>query len=404
MVLRRVAPLLVVTLASLLALLSGSFGCASSSRKKTAPPPPVVVNKPAQLAQPIADTLTAGAIKTNGPVSPPQNILVISGGGQYAAYNAGAIVGWTEIGNRPKFDVVTGISSGAIVAMYAFLGERYDSNLTRFFTTTRQKDLFVYRPALELIRNGSLASNKRLADILEKEINECFLLDLREAHKEGRRLYVGSMSVRTKRLTIWDLGAVACSERPDADRLVRKILLAAIAYPGLLPAVEFDEEVDGVKYTEQHVDGGAVSQAFLRVGPQGERPSPTATGWLQGSNLYAMAAGKLYAPEITGEPGILKRVGGSVSAALYALYRAEVTMMYSFCGVSGMTFHLNAIPEDAQVPPNSMKFDTEAMRRLFSIGRNAAKNGIPWRFTPPGTEPGEEAHPVGVERLAPPHK
>jgi hypothetical protein len=238
-----------------------------------------------------------------------------------------------------------------------------------------------------------------MIDRLEKEVNDCVLFDLREAHKEGRRLYVGTMNAHTRRLVVWDLGAIACSDRPDAADLVRKVLLAATAYPGLLPPVEFDVVVDGVRYTEQHVDGGAASQAFLRLGPGGERPGPGVTGWLHGSNLYAMAAGKLYAPHVEGKVGILARVGGSISSSLYALYRAELGVMYAFCGVSGMTFHLNAIPEETEVPPNSMSFETEAMRRLYQIGYDSAKRGIPWRFTPPGTEPGEEEHPIGSERL-----
>lgn len=401
MVPRRIAPLFVVTLALILAVLPGSSGCASfrDRSNKTDGPPPVTVHKPSQITAPIADSLAAAFAKPTGPVATPQQVLVISGGGQYAAYNAGLVVGWTEAGNRPKFDVVTGISSGAIVAAYAFLGERYDSNLFRFFTTIRQRDLFVFRPVVELFRNGSLANSERMAELLEREVNDCVLFDLREAHKEGRRLYVGTMNARTRRLTVWDVGAIACSDRPDAGDLVRKVLLASTAYPGLLPPVEFDVEVDGVRYQEQHVDGGAASQAFLRLGPGGERPAPGVTGWLCGSNLYAMAAGKLYAPQVEGKVKFLSRVGGSISAALYALYRAELVNMYAFCGVSGMTFHLNSVPEATEVPPNSMSFEIEAMRRLYTLGYDTAKGGVPWRFTPPGTEPGEEEQPIGAERL-----
>jgi predicted patatin/cPLA2 family phospholipase len=397
---RRVAPVLVIALATALAVLPGSFGCAGTrNRSEPDGAKAVTAQKPSQLTKPISDSLAAELAKPTGPITPPQNVLAISGGGQYAAYNAGLVVGWTEAGNRPKFDVVTGISSGAIVACYAFLGERYDERLTQFFTTTRQKDLFVFRPVVELIRNGSLASSKRLEELLGREINDCFLFDLREAHKEGRRLYVGTMNAKTRRLVIWDLGAVACSDRADAGELVQKILLAATAYPGLLPPVEFDVVVDGQRYVEQHVDGGAVSQAFLRLGPCAERPADGVTGWLCGSNLYAMAAGKLFPPQVEGEVKFLSRVGGSISAALYALYRAELVNMYAFCGVSGMKFHLNAVPEETEVPPNSMSFDAAAMRRLYTLGHQAAKKGIPWRFTPPGAEPGEEERPQGGETL-----
>ena len=391
----------VVALAVILATLPGPSGCASS---RTAQNPPGVKPDPvagSPTTRPVADSLAAALTPVSGPVAPPKEVMILSGGGQYAAYNAGLIIGWTKSGTRPKFDVVTGISSGALVAGYVFLGDKYDPNLQQFFTTTRDKDLFVYRPVVELLRNGSLANPKRLEEFIERETNECFLFDLREAHKEGRRLYIGTMDVRTRRLVIWDVGAIACSDRPDAAQLVRKVFLAAGSIPGLLPAVQFDVEVNGVRYTEEHCDGGAASQAFLRLGPGAECPTPGATGWLKGSNLYAMAAGKLFAPELEGKLGFLKRVTSTISAALYALYRAELLGMYAFCGVSGMTFHMIAIPDDTEVPPNSMTFDPAAMRKLFRLGYEQAQSpgGIPWRLTPPGTEPGEEVQPQGVERL-----
>jgi hypothetical protein len=366
-------------------------------------PPAAVVDhahepQASQLARPIVENLATALQGQPAPVMvKPANALVLSGGGQYAAYNAGLLVGWSEAGTRPNFDVVTGISSGAVVAGYAFLGKKYDGQLQQFFTTIRDKDLFVYRPVVELIRSGSLANPKRLEKLIAQEINDCYLFDLREAHKEGRRLYVGTMNVQTRRVVIWDVGAIACSDRPDAAELVRKIFLAAGSIPGLLPSVKFDVEVDGKRYVEEHVDGGAASQAFLRLGPGMQQPHPQAGGWLKGSNLYALAAGKLYADPLKDNPGFLKRVTSTISAALYALYRAELMGMYAFCMASGMKFHMIAIPQNVEAPPNSMTFEPEEMRKLFALGYDQARKGIPWRLTPPGTEPGEEEIP----RVAP---
>jgi hypothetical protein len=201
------------------------------------------------------------------------------------------------------------------------------------------------------------------------------------------------MNVRTRRLAVWDLGAIACSDRPDAAVLVKRILIASGSIPGLLPAVKFEVSVDGKTYTEEHCDGGAACQTFLRLPPGAERPTPGATGWLKGSNLYAMAAGKLYAPEIKGKLGIVKRVTSTISAALYALYRAEMVGLYAFCGVSGMEYHLIAVPDDAEIPSNSMTFEPVEMRKLFKLGYDSAVAGIPWRKTAPGAEPGEEEQP-----------
>jgi hypothetical protein len=402
----RVVPLLVALLGAAVALLPGGSGCAAFRNRNDELPPPDVTaaassRKESDVAGPITDSLASALVKPNTPPYAPKNALLLSGGGQYAAYNAGTLIGWSHSGCRPKFDVVTGISGGAIVAVYAFLGEHYDAPLQEFFTTVRNRDLFAFRPFLEPIRSGALASPKRLERIIEKEANDCMLADLRTAHQEGRRLYVGTMNVRTRRLAVWDVGAIACSDRADAPQLVRKIFQASVSIPGQLPAVRFEVEVDGKTYVEEHVDGGAACQTFLRLPPGGQRPQPGATGWLAGSNLYCMAAGKLYAPELEGKLGFLKRVTSTVSAALYALYRSEVLNLYSFCGVSGMKFHMIAIPQDAEAPANSMTFEPKEMQKLFKLGYDQAIKGIPWRFTPPGAEPGEEEPPRDVPIFVP---
>lgn len=400
----RLAPVFVALLAAGVAVVPGP-GCASARRADTSPPPQVIqalsTRHEAEIAGPITDSLASALARPNATVAVPKNALLISGGGQYAAYNAGTLIGWTRTGTRPKFDVVTGISGGAIVAVYAYLGERYDAPLQQFFTTVRNRDLFAFRPLIELIRSQALASPRRLERIIEREANDCLLADMRAAHQEGRRLYLGTMNVRTRRLTVWDVGAIACSDRPDAAELVRRVILASVSIPGQLPAVKFEVEVGGCKYVEEHCDGGAACQTFLRLPPGGERPAPGATGWLAGSNLYCMAAGKLYAPELEGNLGFLKRVTGTVSAALYALYRSEVLNLYSFCGVSGMKFHMIAIPQDVEAPANSMTFDPKEMQKLFALGYDHAIKGMPWRYTPPGAEPGEEEHPRDVPAFTP---
>jgi hypothetical protein len=370
-------------------------GCAAS--RPPLPPPAPRPPYPSEIAQPLAEALATPPVSAGKPAGPPRNILVLSGGGQYAAYNTGVLVGWTASGTRPTFDVVTGISSGALVALYAFLGPTYDARLQRFFTTITDKDIYRYRPVVQLIRNSALADPSKMYEIVEAEVNEQFLGDLRAAHAAGRRLYVGTMNVQTRRLCVWDLGAIACCGRPDALALIRKVVVATASIPGLLPAVKFDVEIDGRRYVEEHVDGGAASQMFLRLGPGGRRPAGVKTDWLTGSNLYVMAAGKLYADPLTKKPGVLKRITSTLSASLYALFRAEATNMYAFCGVSGMKFHLTAIGEEENVPLNSFTFNPPDMKRLFARGYAEGLRGGDWRLTPPGAEPGEEEFPRSGE-------
>jgi len=393
---RTSLPVAAAVLVSIFGLVSGPTGCRSRDTVSIPAQPYDQCSdtaRPSQIAKPIAEALASEKTASTGPVAVPKNILAISGGGQYAAYNAGLLVGWSESKTRPTFDVVTGISSGAIVAAYAFLGEKYDPNLQRFFTTVSDKDLFSYRPVVQLIRNGAIADPKKLIDLIERETGDQFFFDLKQAHAAGRRLFIGTMNVRTRRVTIWDVGAIACSQRAESREIVRKIFLAAGSIPGLLPSVKFEVEIGGVHYCEEHVDGGAASQTFIRLGPGAQQPALGATGWLKGSNLYSMAAGKLYAPQLEGKLGFLRRITSTISAALYALFRAELLGQYAFCATSGMKFHMIAIPEDAEAPKNSTTFDKVSMNKLFRLGYDSSRSGIRWRFTPPGAEPCEEESP-----------
>jgi len=380
-----------------LVVLPGSTGCRHHDKKletKKPPAPGLAANHTidSQVVRPTVTSLAATfeAMPPNPVAKKPLNALALSGGGQYAAFNAGLLLGWTASGKRPSFDAVTGVSSGALVGLYAFLGPKYDPRLQFFFTTLQDKDIFRYRPIYELVNNGALADPQRMKKLFETEINDCMLMDIRDAHAEGRRFYVATMNLKTRRVCIWDVGAIASSGRPDAGELVRKIILAAASIPGLLPSVHFDYEVEGQRFKEEHVDGGAASQTFLRLGPGSIRPDNDRLLWLKGSNLYAMAAGKLYPPLLKDDPGFIRRVTSTVSAALYALYRSELMGLYAFCAVSGMKFQMLAIPDDTEVPGNSMTFDPVAMKKLFALGYDLSKEKIAWRLTPPGGEPGEE--------------
>lgn len=395
---------LLLALAAGLVALPASTGCQSKGNlqaQQVVVPPTRVVDTP--IAPTAVQTLasTFDKLPPNPVKRKPLNALVLSGGGQYAAFDAGLLVGWTASGTRPVFDSVTGVSSGALVAMFSYLGPKYDPRLQHYFTTLQDKSIFQYQPIRELIANGAIANPMRMKKLFDDEINECMLMDIRDAHAEGRRLYVATMNLKTRRPCIWDLGAIATSGRPDAGDLVRKVMLAAVAIPGLLPSVTFDYEVNGCRFKEEHVDGGAATQTFLRLGPGSEKPADGEPGWLKGSNLYAMAAGKLYPPLMKDNPGFVRRITSTLSAALYALYRSELMGMYAFGASSGMKFHMIAIPDDAEVPPNSTTFDPEAMKKLFALGYDMAKVTIPWRLTPPGTEPGEEERPRDTTGILP---
>jgi hypothetical protein len=352
------------------------------------------------VEKPAADSLAAslGVLAETPSVGPrPLQVLALSGGVAGAPFTAGVLAGWTESGTRPMFDVVTGISSGALIGAYAFLGPKYDPEMRRLILTLNTADLMRFRPLRCMLRDGTLGSAEPAERLIRKVYSDCFLTDLRRAHAEGRRFFVGTMSLQTKRLVIWDLGAIASSDRPDAGDLVRKVLLAAISWPGAVPPVEFDVEVNGHCYHEQHCDAGPVAMTFVRFGPLPGWPdcdAPARPGWLAGSDLYVLASRKLYSDPQRVAQCALPRLGLSVTTLFEALTRADIARLFSFCAVSGMRFHLLAVPPEYHgEPPCFTNLYPKEARQLFETGYHRGVNGPCWRSTPPGAEPGEETVP-----------
>jgi hypothetical protein len=386
-----------------------TFGCKSSSSSNPIPArdAPLAQETYPAVQKPVSDSLAA-ALATPAeapPASPkPLEVLAMSAGVAAAPYAAGVLVGWSESGTRPTFDVVTGISSGALLGAYAFLGPKYDPALERLIRTLTSADLVDVRPVRYFFRSGSFGSSAPAERLLRTEINDEFLADLRKAHAEGRRLFIGTTDLETKQLVIWDMGAIASSGRPDAGDLVRKVLLAAIAWPGLVPPVDFNVEVNGHSYREQHFDGGAGAMAFVRFGPLAKWPAPDVTarhGWLKGSNLYVFACRKLYSDPTEAPTGAVSRTLAFLGATFESLTRADIAQLHSLCAASGMRFQLLIMPKEIREETLGMSnmFPKEASQ-LFDLGHQAGVGGPHWRLTPPGAEPGEEAVPrdaTGIE-------
>jgi predicted acylesterase/phospholipase RssA len=321
------------------------------------------------------------------PADKPINVVCVSGGGKYAAFTAGVLCGWTATGDRPKFDVATGVSSGAPTALMAFLGPKYDHQLADLFLNLNRSDLYVWRPIRGLITGSGLMSSRPLYKLLDRKLNESVLADLRAAHAEGRRLFIATSNVRTHKMVVWDVGAIASSGRPDAGEMVRKVFLAACSIPGLVPPVEFDVTVNGVRYTELHADAGNLAQVFVRTCG----PLPP------GSSVWVLSAGKAHPNGAKGTPRVLESMVMAVSTTLYALFRADALRLYALCGVTRSRFRMLVIPKAFEGRTNSMAFDHEESRRMYVIGYQLAVGDM-WETRPPDTAPGEEPPPrTGVE-------
>lgn len=347
---------------------------------------------------------TKTAHAPDGPAAKPGKFLALSGGGMYGAYSVGVLTGWTAAGTRPPFDVVTGVSTGALVATYAFLGADYDPAMTRLYTTVSDRDIYRRRPRAAILFSDSAASSDPLRRLIEVQVDDALLAAVARAHSAGRRLYVGTTNIDTRRLVVWDMGAIAAGGRPGAKELYRKVLLASASVPGFLPPVPIEVEVNGRPFTEMHVDGGATTGVFLRASTlhldreairAGRQP-------LAGSDAYVIIAGKLYADPTCTDRRALRIGESALTSVVSSQTRGELYRIYTLCLLGGMTYRLAAIPENFPAGADPMGFDPAEMRRLYAAGYEAALSGRAWRDTPPGAEPHEQTRPrTGTQFLAP---
>ena len=202
--------------------------------------------------------------------------LALSGGGAQGAVGAGVLVGWSASGKRPAFDLVTGVSAGALIAPFAFLGKETDDTLTGVFTSGVAEGLIDRRFFLFGLLGQSLADPDPLKDLVAEHVDESLLLRIAEEHGKGRRLHIVTTNLDSQRNVLWDLGAIASSGRPDALSLFREALTASASIPGIFPGVEIETVADGRTIRELHADGSIVRQVFVfpdAVGAVGDLPA-----------------------------------------------------------------------------------------------------------------------------------
>jgi hypothetical protein len=316
-----------------------------------------------------------------------RNVLCLSGGGAYGAYSAGVVCGWTCRGDRPQFDVVTGISTGALIAPFAFLGSACDQTLERFYTTLTKSDVYRLRPVRGFV-SESFADNTPLARTLDKVVTDDMVRAIAAEHDRGRRLYVGTTEVEGRRFVVWDIGAIARRDPAGSRSLIVQILLGSSAIPGFFGSQSIPVTIDGKSYVERHVDGGVSQSLFFRP-PSIPPGSPPSAELLQGTNVYVIVAGKLYMDPEPVKPRALKVATQTTEAVLYAQCRGDLTRLWTVCQLAGMNFHVTAIPSDFPAPKMSTDFDPPTLRAMFDEGLRQIQAGA-WRTSPPGTQPGEE--------------
>ena len=352
-----------------------------------------------EVAEPaaVAPRVQQSDVRTiSASIREPSNVLVLSGGGANGAYTAGVLNGWTAAGSRPQFDVVTGISTGALMAPFAFLGSEYDELLKRNYTESRDRDVFTRRWLPALVYADSLADSAPLRKRIAPEITPKLLEQIAEAHRDGRRLYVGTTDLDTKRLVVWDLGAIASGDDPNKLELFRDVLLASASVPGLLPPVEIDIEVNGQRHAELHVDGGVAASLFLQPAMLGmSADDPDEAKVRDDLNVYVIVAGQLRLPRRRVQRKLSAVIEESVGGVLQSQMDGDLLKLYLLSRWAGASFALTAVPRDLAEEASPLIFEPTKMQKLFDVGYKHAGSKSGWHSAPLSLAPEEQIPPRG---------
>ena len=306
----------------------------------------------------------------------PHNYLAISGGGPNGAFGAGLFVGWTESGTRPEFTMVTGISTGALTAPFAFLGSDYDDTLKEVYTTTSTKDILKERNIFSAIFGDSMTDTTPLKALIAKHVTIDIVNAIAREHQGGRRLMVGTVNLDAGRSVIWNIGAIAASDHPAKLALIHDILRASAAIPVIFPPIDITVENNGIQYEELHVDGGTGSQVFVY---------PAAVNWkritkklkVQGKPKVFVIRNSFIGPDYN---GINRRLMPIANRSIDTLIRTQgigdLYQIWVLCERDGNDFNLAYIPAEFTEEP-SEGFDPVYMGKLYELGYQMARKGYP---------------------------
>ena len=385
------------------ALQLGVGACASPDRLAAVPLVASMQANPATSAPPVpirylvsreTDSFAAEALRAfdkeqaylasqghSGPL-PPASYLAISGGGDNGAYGAGFLNGWTAAGTRPEFKVVTGVSTGALIAPFAFLGPKYDYVLEQVYTTTSPSDIFKKRGLLRGVMSDAMADSRPLANVIATYATRELLDAIAAEYAKGRVLLVGTANLDSLEPVVWNMTAIAASQDPDAVELFRSILLASASIPAAFPPVMIDVDVAGTHYQEMHVDGGTMAQVFFyppsaNLSKLGAVPRKR--------TLYIIRNARLDADWASVERSTMTIAVRAIASLTRTQGIGDLYRIYATTQRDGIDFNLTYIPPTFDTPHRA-EFDTQYMRELYATGKSLAQAGAEWEKSPPTFE------------------
>ncbi len=305
------------------------------------------------------------------------DFLAISGGGQKGAFTAGLLAGWTAAGTRPQFRIVSGVSAGALIAPFAFLGPEYDADIKDMYTLFPTRKVLKKHYVRGLLSGDAVADNAPLRAIIKRYFTPVEMGKIAEEHDRGRRLFVGTTYLDAERPVIWDLGAIASSGAPGAYELMVDILLASSAIPGVFPPVYFEVERNGRSYDELHVDGGVTRQSFILPAAFRLKDAMHLAKMNGPARIFLVSNARLRPEGQPVKPTSIHILRQSISTLLRAQGFIDMTQIQLDSQLEGIAFQAAFIPADFSAEPDEL-FDPVYMRSLYDLAYRKALSGYPW--------------------------
>jgi len=324
-------------------------------------------------------------IGSNAPIE--QTALALSGGGPDGAFGAGLLNGWTARGDRPDFNVVTGISTGAIIAIFAYLGPDYDDKLTEIYTTY-STDQLLQRTIFAALTGGTAITDTRgYRRLIERYIDDEVVEKLAAKSRSGHTLLIGTTNLDASRPVIWNISAIAASGDPNARTLIQDIVQASSAIPAVFPPVLIPVETrDGRRYDEMHVDGGATQQVMLFTPSFPMLALDEALGIRFDRKVYVVMNNKIDKPYSPVAPRLVAIAGQAASSLLVGSGTGDIYRIFAVAQRDKMDLNIQSIPPDFKMEPTEA-FDPVYMKALYKLGYERGLAGDQWLPHPPDFAP-----------------
>ena len=316
---------------------------------------------------------------------PPSNLLALSGGGDNGAFGAGLLNGWTTNGTRPEFLLVTGISTGALIAPFAFLGPKYDTVLRDLYTRNQRADIISIRSWWAVLTDDSVADTAPLRSQLRKHIDRTFLDEIAAEYAKGRELWISTTNLDAHQRVIWNMTKLAASKHPRALDLFHDVMLASAAIPGAFPPVMFDVELDGTPHQEMHVDGGTMAQVFVYPPNIKLAELSQTEGGERQRHMYVVMNTRIDPDWAQTERRVISIAGRAISSMIHTQGVGDLYRIFLTAQRDKVQFNMTHIPADFQhLHPE--EFDNSFMQALYERGYELATSGQAWKKLPPGFE------------------